>query len=104
MNAPAESCDVRAFLQLCLIAHRSEPAQEAVRRAATSSTLPWDDICALAESERVGPLIYRALREVAVPAAAMRRLQDSYRRTSLRNMLLLSEVGVAVQAMAHAGI
>ena len=99
-----ECSDARAFLRLCLRAHHNATAREVVQRVAASSAVQWEGVCDLAEAERVGPLIYRALRTAPIPAAALQRLQDSYRRTSLRNLMLLREAGDAVQALTAAGI
>ncbi len=97
--------DPRSFLQLCLQAKRNAAARMAVEGCVAGSVLPWNAIWELAESERVGPLVYHTLRDTpGVPPPTLQRLHNSYRRTSLHNIVLLRELERALQALADVGV
>jgi hypothetical protein len=98
--------DPDALLRACL-RHRCDPGGGAALRARIGAldADAWETLRALAEAERVAPLLHDALGGLGLaPATVVDSLRQSRRATWLRNLLLLRELARALQRLAAAGV
>jgi Uncharacterised nucleotidyltransferase len=96
----SETC-VRA----CLRAWHDPAGVEAVRALAVALEGNWESLRTVGEAERVGGLLHRALAPLAIaPPAVTAALRQSRRTTSVRNLVLLHELGLCLQELSAARV
>ena len=93
-----------AFLRAVLAAAR-DPHAAVTLAAERGRALDGEALRQLIERERIGPLVYRALRgSTALSPETCAALRDAYRATAMRNLLLLHELRRVLERLADAGI
>lgn len=94
-----------ACVRACLRAWHDPAGLEAVRAAAAELDGDWESLRAVGEAERVAGLLHRALAPLAIaPPAVTAALRQSRRTTSVRNLLLLHELGLCLQELSAARV
>ena len=102
---PVRETTTSQFLRLCLRAHHDAAVLDALRAFVAQHELDWQDIRRAANVENVSQLVYYTLRhEDILPAALAEEFRNSYRLTSLRNILLAHELGEALHRLNERGI
>jgi hypothetical protein len=93
--------DARTLLESCL--HRDRGRLEATGLPPAECSV-WADLSGLAASQRVRPLLYRALKsrglEGHTPAGLRDNVALAYRDTALRNLRLCAELARVARALA----
>lgn len=93
------------FLRACLRRRVHPDADGALRAAALALDVSWDTLAGIIEAERVGPLLHRTVGDLdIVPPHLAQALLQSYRFTTLRNILLLRELGLILRQLENAGV
>ena len=94
--------------ELRLLAELVRPLPEpGVLRRLVPGIRDWERVMGVARRHGVAPLAYRRLREHCldcVPAAAMERLRDYFRRNAVRNLALMRELGALLEVMRSRGV
>lgn len=107
MSVPASEFDTATarFALACLRSFWEEEALAEARDAARQPDFSWDEVRKLADQERIGPLLYEAVRgRAVVPDGLEREWQVAQRITAARNTLLLAELERAIAKLADAEI
>jgi hypothetical protein len=92
-----------AFVCACLRLRHDPGAVERVRAGAREIADGWESVASLINDERVAPLLHRTLGTLRiVPEAVAAGLQQSYRVTGIRNLLLLRALGECLRELAAA--
>jgi hypothetical protein len=94
-----------AFVRACLRLRVAPASLAAARASAAALGGDWDAVRAIADAERVGPLLHASAgRNRLLPAALAAHLHRQYRESALRNRLLLDEFTACARALQHAGV
>lgn len=94
-----------AFLCACLRLRHDPSAIDAVRAGARERAESWEAALARMEGERVAPLLHRTIGDLEIlPVATENALAQSYRFTSLRNLLLLRALSECLRQLAAAQV
>lgn len=94
-----------ALLCACLRLRHDPTAIDAVRAAASGVADDWEPVLARMESERITPLLHRTVTGLGIfPATLEQAGLQSYRSTSLRNLLLLHALTECLQQLAAAQV
>ena len=107
MSVPAAEFDTATarFALACLRTFWEEEALGEARNVARQPGFSWDELRKLADQERIGPLLYEAVRgRAVVPVELERGWQVAQRITAARNTLLLAELERAITQLADAQI
>ncbi len=102
-GAEASQAAATNFLRTCLRARHDASLGAALRMDA--GAIDWSSLAATIHRERLAPLLHRSLGPLGIlPAGLARSLQQSYRATALRNLLLLGELRQCVAQLLQGGI
>jgi hypothetical protein len=102
---PAAEQDVLRFVQLCLRSRWEAEALEAARRLAMETQLDWEALVRVAEEERLGPLLYRAVRrQDLVPPAVEEALRAVRYSMAVRDRLLHGELAAILDRLSVQGV
>jgi hypothetical protein len=102
---PEAEQDILHFVRLCLRARWEPEALEAARRLATQTQLDWSALLRVAEEERLGPLLYRAVRRHnLVPPAVAEALRASRFTSAVRDRLLRRELSTILDRLSAQGV
>jgi hypothetical protein len=94
-----------AFLRACLRRRLEPGAADEVRACAGDLDVGWEELAEIIEAERLGPLLHRTAGDLGIfPPPLEQALSQSYRFTTLRNMLLLRELGRILGALERARV
>jgi hypothetical protein len=97
--------DGTMFLRACLRLPYDPGAAASLRARARDFDGDWQSLLVLSRSERVAPLLHRAVRgRGIVPRAVARAWRRSRHSTALHNMLLLRELEPCLQQFAAARV
>ena len=90
---PQAEPEVLRFIRLCLRTRWEPEALEAARRLAMDTQPDWEALLQVAEEERLGPLLYRAVRwQKLVPPAVEEALRTARYTIAVRDRLLRGEL------------
>jgi hypothetical protein len=104
-QAPEGEEQVLRFVQLCLWAHWQPEALQAARRLAGQIELDWEALLRVVDEERLGPLLYRAVRgQGLVPPEVEEELRAARYRTAVRERLLRRELLTILGSLATQGV
>ncbi|HQJ51399.1 MAG TPA: nucleotidyltransferase family protein [Anaerolineae bacterium] len=93
------------FIRLCLRSRWDPPALDGARALLTQLAPNAHAVCELARRERVGPLLYDAVRKKdLLPAEVEAALRQSYYLTAACNLRLFEALDQALRALAARGI
>lgn len=96
---------IARFALACLRSFWEENALVEAHDAARQPDFSWDGLRKLTDQERIGPLLYEAVRgRSVVPVDLEREWQVAQRITAARNTLLLAELERAIAHLAAADI
>jgi hypothetical protein len=99
-----DSVTVR-FVKLCLSARWDAGALEAARALAAQGDLDWAELCRVAASERVAPLLYQITQNSGLlPAAVEAELREAYYATAARNLRLLHQLELVLRRLEAEGV
>jgi hypothetical protein len=97
--------EVLRFVRLCLRARWEPEALEAARSLAVQTQLDWAALVRVADEERLGPLLYRAVRwQNLVPPAVEEGLRAARYSIAVRDRLLRGELVAILDCLAAQGV
>ncbi len=92
-------------LQLSLRGRLQPGALRELEALAARGQVDWDDLYRRAVAARLGPLLYASLRGVAsVPPSTLQALRSLYQSNSVRNLVQLHELGIALSHLSGGGV
>src|SRR5437867_1925845 len=93
---------IQKFLRLCLTAPRDSTALSTTRQVALQNNLDWQVVIQKARAQRIGPLLYYALRgQDFVPSYLADALRADYEHTARRNLFLFAELTRALHCLGE---
>jgi len=93
------------FARLCLRGRADPHSLQQAQSLAESSRPFWEEFLALANEEKISPLLYDALRERKfIPTEVERALHKEYAYTSRRNLLFFHELSIYLHRLESAGL
>jgi len=104
-DVAARDARVLEFLRICLIGQYQATAWDRLGDAAARVAHEWDVVLNTALAQRLGPLVYHAVRDRGVVPAVMEgRLRETYHANAARALMVRRQAGAAVQALNHANV
>jgi hypothetical protein len=88
------------FVKLCLSARWDAGALEAARSLAAQDGFDWGQLCRVAHTEGVAPLLYHTVRlQGLLPATVEGALRQAYYRNAGRNLILLHRLEIVLRQL-----